>query len=159
MKIGTPKELHDSEARVAMTPESAAQLQKLGYECLIQSGAGMDAGFSDAAYEEAGVKVVKTAATLWKNADIVAKVRPPSDAEVKKLTKGQTLISLFYPAANEKLMEAGQCQGRPCHRHGHGPAHLAGTKDGRAELDGQHSRLPGGDRSRAPTSTGSSPVR
>lgn len=111
MKIGTPKELHDSEARVAMTPESAAQLQKLGYECLIQSGAGVAAGFSDAAYEKAGVKVVKTAATLWKNADIVAKVRPPNDAEVKKLSEGQTLISLFYPAANEKLMEDANAKG------------------------------------------------
>ena len=62
------------------------------------------AGFSDAAYENAGVSVVKTAAALWKEVDIVAKVRPPSDTEAKRMQKGQTLISFFYPAQNEEQM-------------------------------------------------------
>ncbi|MEL6701713.1 MAG: Re/Si-specific NAD(P)(+) transhydrogenase subunit alpha, partial [Pseudomonadota bacterium] len=105
MKIGTPKETYEGEARVAMTPESALMLQKLGHECLIETGAGMAAGFSDAAYKDAGVTVVKTGAALFKEADIVAKVRPPSDTEAKRLRAGQTLISFFYPAANEALME------------------------------------------------------
>ena len=111
MKIGTPKETFAGEARVAMTPESAAQLQKLGHECLIEAGAGALAGFADADYEAAGVKIVKTAATLWKNAEVVAKVRPPSDAEMKKLRKGQTLISFFYPASNEDHMKQAAEQG------------------------------------------------
>ena len=55
MKIGTPKELAAGEARVAMTPASAKELQKLGYDCLIESGAGAAAGFDDAAYKDAGV--------------------------------------------------------------------------------------------------------
>ncbi|MBB97198.1 MAG: NAD(P)(+) transhydrogenase (Re/Si-specific) subunit alpha [Rhodobacteraceae bacterium] len=104
MKIGTPKEVFEGEARVAMTPDSARQLQKLGHECLIESGAGLAAGFSDAAYEEAGVEVIKTAAQLYKAADIIAKVRPPSDTEVKRLGPSKTLISFFYPVANEELM-------------------------------------------------------
>ncbi|MCH2165718.1 MAG: Re/Si-specific NAD(P)(+) transhydrogenase subunit alpha [Marinovum sp.] len=104
MKIGTPKETFDGEARVAMTPDSAKALQKLGHECLIEAGAGAAAGFTDAAYKDAGVKVVKTGAALFKEADIVAKVRPPSDAEAKRLREGQTLISFFYPVANEELM-------------------------------------------------------
>ncbi|MEM6277097.1 MAG: Re/Si-specific NAD(P)(+) transhydrogenase subunit alpha, partial [Pseudomonadota bacterium] len=104
MKIGTPKEIFEGEARVAMTPDSAKQLQKLGHECLIEAGAGALAGFSDASYEDAGVTVVKKAAELYKQADIVAKVRPPSDAETKRLRDGQTLISFFYPGANEALM-------------------------------------------------------
>ena len=111
MKIGTPKETFEGEARVAMTPASARDLQKLGHECLIETGAGALAGFSDAAYEEAGVKVVKTAAALFKEAEIVAKVRPPSDAEVKRLRQGQTLISFFYPAQNKDLMEAANKKG------------------------------------------------
>ena len=111
MKIGTPKELFEGEARVAMTPDSALALQKLGYDCVIEAGAGGAAGFTDAAYEAAGVTVVKTAAALWKEADIVAKVQPPSDAEVKRLREGQTLISFFYPAANEKLMQAAADKG------------------------------------------------
>lgn len=77
MKIGTPKEVLEGENRVAMTPDSALQLQKLGYDCAIESGAGAAAGFSDAAYKEAGVEVLKTAAALYKAADVVAKVRPP----------------------------------------------------------------------------------
>ncbi len=105
MKIGTPKEVLDGEARVAMTPDSAGQLQKLGYGCAIESGAGLAAGFTDAAYKAAGVEVIASAAALWKAVDIVAKVRPPTETEVKRLKKGQTLISFFYPGANEPLME------------------------------------------------------
>jgi len=105
VKIGAPKETFEGENRVALTPESALQLQKLGYECLIESGAGDAAGFSNQAYKDAGVEVVKTGAALFKAADIVIKVRPPSETEAKRLTKGQTLISFFYPASNEALME------------------------------------------------------
>ena len=111
MKIGTPKESFEGENRVAMTPDSARQLQKLGYECLIEKGAGAAAGFSDAAYEEAGVEVVKTAAALWKAADIVAKVRQPNETELKRLTKGKTLISFFNPAGNEEGMELAKSKG------------------------------------------------
>ncbi len=89
-----------------MTPDSAAQLQKLGHDCLIQSGAGEGAGFDDAAYKSAGVEVVKDAKALYKAADVVAKVRPPSEAEVQMLREGQTLISFFNPAGNKDLMEA-----------------------------------------------------
>ena len=111
MKIGTPKETAKGEARVAMTPDSAKQLQKLGHECAIQSGAGLAAGFTDAAYEEAGVEVVKTASALWKASEIVAKVRPPEKSELAQLREGQTLISFFYPAANEEMMQAAADKG------------------------------------------------
>ena len=104
MKIGTPRETSAGEARVAMTPDSAIALQNLGHECLIESGAGKAAGFSDSLYREAGVTIVKTPAALWKSADIVTKVRPPSTTEAKRLTKDKTLISLFYPAQNEVTM-------------------------------------------------------
>ncbi|SFQ95521.1 NAD(P) transhydrogenase subunit alpha [Poseidonocella sedimentorum] len=94
-----------------MTPDSALQLQKLGYDCIIESGAGVAAGFADADYEAAGVAVAKTAAALWKDADIIAKVRPPTDTEVKRLNGDKTLISFFYPASNEALMEAASQKG------------------------------------------------
>ncbi|MEE9388973.1 MAG: Re/Si-specific NAD(P)(+) transhydrogenase subunit alpha [Paracoccaceae bacterium] len=111
MKIGTPTEVFAGEARVAMTPESALQLQKLGHDCMIQAGAGKAAGFSDAAYKDAGVSVVKTAVALWKAADIVAKVRPPEAVETKRLRKGQTLISFFYPGQNPELMDKVNARG------------------------------------------------
>ncbi len=106
MKIGAPKEIFAGEARVAMTPQSALTLQKLGYECVIESKAGEAAGFTDAAYTEAGVEVLKTAAALWKAADVVVKVRQPEPAEAKRFRKGQLLISFFNPGANEDGMKA-----------------------------------------------------
>ncbi len=111
VKIGAPKEIYEGEARVAMTPESALQLQKLGYECAIESGAGVNAGFADALYEAAGVEIIKTAAALWKECDIVAKVRQPNDTEMKRLRKGQTLISFFNPGGNEEGMEKAKASG------------------------------------------------
>ena len=111
LKIGTPKEIFEGEARVAMTPESALQLQKLGYDCAIETGAGMLAGFSDKAYAEAGVEIKKTAAALWKDADIIAKVCEPDENELKRLKSDHTLISFFNPAGNEKGMQAAAKKG------------------------------------------------
>jgi len=111
VKIGAPKEVFEGEARVAMTPESAVQLQKLGYDCVIESGAGDAAGFSNATYKTVGVEVVKTGAALFKAADIVVKVRQPNDTELKRLRKGQTLISFFNPGGNEEGMEAARAKG------------------------------------------------
>ena len=111
MKIGAPKETFEGEARVAMTPDSAVQLRKLGHDCFVEAGAGAKAGFSDAAYAAAGVTVVKTAAALYKEVDVVAKVRPPVEAELKRLDAGQTLISFFYPAQNKELLELARDQG------------------------------------------------
>lgn len=108
MKIGALKEIFEGENRVAMTPDSAKQLQKLGFECIIQKGAGAAAGFDDALYEAAGVEIAPTAAQLSKASDILVKVRPPEETEMKRFRKGQTLISFFYPAANAEMMELAQ---------------------------------------------------
>ena len=92
MKVGCPKELLADEKRVAITPDSARQLIKLGYECVVETGAGHNAGFADALYEEAGVTIAKTAASLWKKSDIVVKVRGVIKKEEKHLRAGQTVI-------------------------------------------------------------------
>lgn len=105
MKIGAPKETAQGEARVALTPESAERLQKLGYECLVESGAGAAASITDAAYEAAGVRVVSAATELWREADVIVKVREPSTEEVEAAPEGKTLISFIWPAANEELLE------------------------------------------------------
>ncbi len=111
MKIGAPKESARGEARVALTPESAKQIQKLGHECLVEAGAGVAAGFHDGVYREAGVTVVDNAEALWTEADIVIKVREPSDQEAERLRQGQTLISFFWPAQNEALLDKCKAQG------------------------------------------------
>ena len=105
MKVGCPKEVVAGEQRVAMTPDSVRQIQRLGYDCVIQSGAGSAAGFDDAAYEDAGAVVVKTAASLWKQADIIFKVRGVTSTEQKSLRDGQTVISMFWPAQNPDLLD------------------------------------------------------
>ena len=106
MIIGSPTERSSSEARVALTPESAKQLQKLGHDCVIQKGAGAKAGFSDEDYAEAGVKVVSTAKAVWEGADVIIKVLGPHKAELKYLNKSKTLISFFWPAQNSELLNA-----------------------------------------------------
>ncbi|HRO11256.1 Re/Si-specific NAD(P)(+) transhydrogenase subunit alpha [Amaricoccus sp.] len=111
MKIGAPKETFSGEKRVAMTPQSAAALKKLGYDCLIESGAGEAARFSDAAYAEAGVKVVASAAELWAEADIVSKVRAPTPEEVELARSGQIVVSFVYPAQNAELLESLKARG------------------------------------------------
>ena len=111
MKIGALKENYEGEARVAVTPSSAAHLKKLGHEVLVESGAGARAGFSDAAYQAAGVTVEPNAGALIGAADVVIKVRPPSDAEVGQMRRGQTVISYFYPAQNAELLEKAREQG------------------------------------------------
>ncbi len=111
VKIGAPKEIIEGEARVAMTPDSARALQKLGHDCLIEAGAGARAGFSDAAYREAGVEVVADASALFAAADVVVKVREPRVEELERLRKGQTLISFFWPAQNEAALEKARERG------------------------------------------------
>jgi len=105
MKIGAPKERAPGEARVALTPESAQQIQKLGHECFIESTAGVTAGFDDAAYREAGVNVIDDAESLWSEVDIIIKVREPCEEEADRLRQDQTLISFFWPAQNEAMLE------------------------------------------------------
>ncbi|TPE52511.1 Re/Si-specific NAD(P)(+) transhydrogenase subunit alpha [Amaricoccus solimangrovi] len=106
MIIGAPTEIVEGEKRVALTPQSALALRKLGYDCVVQAGAGEAARFTDAAYAEAGVEVLPTAADVWAKADVVAKVRPPEPSEVEMARSGQILISFLYPAQNAELLEA-----------------------------------------------------
>lgn len=111
MKIGALAEIFEGENRVAMTPESALQLQKLGHVAVIQSGAGLKAGFTDAAYSAAGVEVLPNAQAVIDAADVLVKVRGPETAEAAKLRQGQTLISFFGPAQNEALLKQVADQG------------------------------------------------
>ncbi|ANY83816.1 NAD(P) transhydrogenase subunit alpha (plasmid) [Microvirga ossetica] len=111
MKIGALKEIFAGEARVALTPDSALALHKLGHACVIEAGAGKKAGFPDAAYAAAGVAVVPSGQALFEAADVVVKVRPPMEEEIGHLRQGQTLISFVWPAQNEDLLEQAKARG------------------------------------------------
>jgi NAD(P) transhydrogenase subunit alpha len=106
MIIGCPKEVVKGENRVALTPESAKQLQKLGYTCLLETGAGINANFSDKDYKNAGVKVVKNSGELWKHSDIILKVRGPEKSELSKIKLNHHIISFIWPNQNKPLLEA-----------------------------------------------------
>ena len=110
MRIGVPKEICAGEKRVATTPDVATQLMKLGYEVAIESGAGAMANFADAAYEAAGCTILSVD-EIWDQSDIVMKVRGPEGHEADKLKSGQTLISFFWPAQNEELMNSLNAKG------------------------------------------------
>ncbi len=111
MKIGALAEIFEGENRVAMTPESALQLVKLGHTCVVQSGAGLKAGFSDALYAKAGVEVLQGADAVIAAADVLVKVRGPEGTEAQALRQGQTLISFFWPAQNPELLEIAKERG------------------------------------------------
>jgi NAD(P) transhydrogenase subunit alpha len=104
LKVAIPRETVFGERRVAATPQTCTRIAKLGYEVLVESNAGEAASFVDAAYIEAGAKIVD-AATVWRDADIVLKVRAPDLDEVARMRDGTTLISFIWPAQNRELLE------------------------------------------------------
>ncbi|NLF05177.1 MAG: Re/Si-specific NAD(P)(+) transhydrogenase subunit alpha, partial [Actinomycetales bacterium] len=101
MRIGIPRE--ELTRLVAATPTTVAQLHKLGYDVVVETGAGAQASYPDDAYAEAGATVVDAQA-VWAS-DVVAAVDTPSDAHLDELTEGATLISMLAPAAHPELVE------------------------------------------------------
>lgn len=102
MIIGVPKEIAEGERRVALVPEGVKALKKLGVDVLIESGAGMEAGFIDQAYTDEDAKIAATAVELFAAADIVIKVAPPqvggaTGNEIEAVREGAAIISLMKP--------------------------------------------------------------
>ena len=109
--LGVPREIHAGERRVAVVPRMAAKLAKLGFDVIVESGAGHLAAFTDQAYEEAGARIVADTAKVWGEADLVLKVREPelntvlNRHEADLLKEGARLISFVWPAQNKELLE------------------------------------------------------
>ena len=92
-----------AESRVAATPETVKVIVSLGYDVIVEKGAGAKAAFPDSAYVAAGAKIA-TSAAAWKS-DIVLRVNAPSTAEIKKLKKGAIIVGVLSPALNPQLLE------------------------------------------------------
>ena len=103
MRIGVPRESKDGETRVAATPKTVDQLRGLGYDVVVESGAGEASSFTDEAYAAAGASI-GTGDEIW-HADIVLKVNAPNSAEIARLGEGTTLVSLLSPALNPELVD------------------------------------------------------
>ena len=109
MRIGIPRESRPGETLVAATAKTAAQLAALGYDVVVEQGAGEAADQPDTAYTEAGVDV-GSADEVW-SSDVVVKVNAPTDDEVARLRGGATIVSLMAPARSPELVERLAAQG------------------------------------------------
>ena len=109
MRVGIPSEIAPGERRVGATPNTVKKLIALGFEVVVEAGAGDDAGFPDTSYSEAGAEIAPDAAALWGGSDLVTKINAPLDTadgnEVDQLREGGMLISLLYPFTAEALLE------------------------------------------------------
>jgi proton-translocating NAD(P)+ transhydrogenase subunit alpha len=101
MRIGVPRETATGERRVALVPELAGKLVGTGFEVLVERGAGEAASFPDAAYEEAGARLVED----WAEAEAVVKVQKPTEQEASRLREGQVLIGFLQPLTDREGIE------------------------------------------------------
>lgn len=111
MLIGVPKEIKNHEYRVGMVPASARELIANGHQIIIETGAGKGIGISDADYEAVGVKIVSTAGEIFRDAEMIVKVKEPQPQECRMLRKGQILFTYLHlapdPEQTQLLLESG----------------------------------------------------
>jgi len=106
MKVLVVRESAPGERRVAATPETVAKLVAAGLEVTVEAGAGAGASLADKAYEEAGAKIAKEHAKALAAADVVLRVQPPADGDVKAMRKGAVSIGFLQPAANKDAVKS-----------------------------------------------------
>ena len=103
--VGVPKEIKDSENRVAVQPDGVAELIYKGHRVLVESGAGTGSRFSDTEYAAAGAEVVNSADEVFAVADLIVKVKEPIPAEYHRFRPGQQLFTYLHLAADRQLTE------------------------------------------------------
>ncbi|MDP1560894.1 MAG: Re/Si-specific NAD(P)(+) transhydrogenase subunit alpha [Pirellulaceae bacterium] len=111
MIIAIPQECQQGECRVAATPLSLNKLLKLGYQVHVESNAGQYSSLTNQSYSQAGAVVQVDADQLWRTADVVLKLQPPTLMEIERMKAGALAISFLWPASNIPLMEAAAARG------------------------------------------------
>ncbi|PKP76103.1 MAG: NAD(P)(+) transhydrogenase (Re/Si-specific) subunit alpha, partial [Alphaproteobacteria bacterium HGW-Alphaproteobacteria-3] len=111
MKLAIPKERLDGETRVAASPETVKKLTALGLEVIVETGAGEQASIADQVYAEAGAAIAQSAADALKDADIVFKVRAPSDEEIGLMKRGVMLAAILNPWDDKPRLQKYAAQG------------------------------------------------
>lgn len=106
MIIGVPKEIKAQENRVALTPAGADALVRNGHKVLVEASAGVGAGFSDEEYVSVGAEIIKEASEVWKNAEMIVKVKEPLPSEYDYFRPGLILFTYLHLAAEPKLTKA-----------------------------------------------------
>lgn len=111
MLIGCPSEVKPQEYRVGLTPDAAREAVAHGHSVMVQAGAGLGAGFTDADYAAAGARLAADAAELWGQADLIVKVKEPQPAERARLRPGQVLFTYLHlapdPDQTRDLIDSG----------------------------------------------------
>jgi alanine dehydrogenase len=111
MIIGVPKEIKDHEARVGVTPAGAKALTEAGHTVLVETHAGMQSGFPDHEYQDAGAEIVGDAGYAWGKADTVVKVKEPVESEYVYFREGLVLFTYLHlaplPDLTDKLLHSG----------------------------------------------------
>lgn len=106
MIIGVPKEIKQSENRVALTPAGAFELTKRGHKLYVQSTAGLGSGFSDDEYKEAGAEILPTIEDVYDIAEMIMKVKEPISSEYNLIKEDQLVFTYFHFASHRPLTEA-----------------------------------------------------
>ena len=114
MKIGIPKEIKTNENRVSLVPAGAEALVAAGHQVFVEKSAGEGSGFSDDQYTSVGARILNTADEVWKEAEMIIKVKEPIAVEWPRMRKGQTIFTYFHFAADEKLTKAHLESGATC---------------------------------------------
>jgi alanine dehydrogenase len=114
MKIGVPKEIKTNENRIALVPAGAEALVTAGHTVMIEQGAGDGSGFPDSAYTRVGAKIGADPDTVWREADMIMKVKEPIKPEWPRMKKGQVIFTYFHFAADKELTLAHINSGATC---------------------------------------------
>jgi len=102
MKIGIPKEIKNNESRVGLTPESVKKLCTSNNELFVETGAGVEIGFTDEDYQSAGAIVLESASKVYVESELIIKVKEPLPEEFQYLTDRHTVFTYLHLAANKE---------------------------------------------------------
>ncbi len=105
MKIGVPKEVKIQEYRVGLVPAGVRELIKSGAKVSVQAGAGMGSGVTDEEYKKAGATIVPTAEAVWKESEMIIKVKEPLPAEFNSIQTGQKIYTYLHLAVAPELVD------------------------------------------------------
>jgi alanine dehydrogenase len=114
MKIGVPKEIKTNENRVALVPAGAEALVAKGHSVMMEKGAGEGSGFPDQAYTSVGATIGPNADAVWRDAEMIMKVKEPIALEWPRMKKGQVIFTYFHFAADKELTLAHLKSGATC---------------------------------------------
>ena len=106
MLVGVPKEIKVLEARVALTPEGASEFIRAGHSVVVEKGAGLGSAITDEQYVAAGATIEADVEKIWRDADMILKVKEPIEAEYPRLRAGQILFTYLHLAASKPCTDA-----------------------------------------------------